>query len=84
MKAPFFAQPNLLAGRAIVPELFQEAVTPQRLADEIEGWLDAPERAQAAVAEFRRIHAELRRGADERAAEALLAVVERRGRDARR
>ena len=32
MRAPFFSQPNLLAGEALVPELFQEEVTPEALA----------------------------------------------------
>jgi lipid-A-disaccharide synthase len=78
MKAPFFAQPNLLAGRAIVPEIFQEAVTPDRLGAELLAWLDDPARAAAARAEFRRIHEELRRGASERAAEAVLALLDAR------
>jgi lipid-A-disaccharide synthase len=78
MKAPFFAQPNLLAGRAIVPELFQEAVTPARLGAEVLGWLDDEARAAAARDEFRRIHERLRRGASERAAEAVLALIDKR------
>jgi lipid-A-disaccharide synthase len=78
MKAPFFAQPNLLAGRCVVPELFQEEVTPARLGAELAAWLDDPPRAAAAAAEFRRIHAELRQGASERAADAVLALIDRR------
>jgi lipid-A-disaccharide synthase len=78
MKAPFFAQPNLLAGRRLVPELFQEAVTPERLGGELLGWLEDRARAEAVTAEFRRIHEELRRGASERAAEAVLALLDRR------
>lgn len=78
MKAPFFAHPNLLAGRAVVPEIFQEEVTPERLGAELLGWLDDPARAAAAREEFRRIHVELRRGASERAADALLALLDAR------
>lgn len=78
MKAPFFAQPNLLAGRRVVPELFQEEVTPQRLGAELAGWLEDPQRSAAAAAEFRRIHEELRQGASERAADAVLALIDRR------
>jgi lipid-A-disaccharide synthase len=78
MKAPFFAQPNLLAGRELVPELFQEAVTPERLGAELLRWLEDPPRAAAAVAEFHRIHLELRRGASARAADAVLGLLERR------
>ena len=78
MKAPFFAQPNLLAGRRVVPELLQEEVTPERLGAELEGWLSDPSRSAAAAAEFRRIHEELRQGASERAADAVLALIDRR------
>jgi lipid-A-disaccharide synthase len=79
MKAPYFAHPNLLAGRAVVPEVFQEEATPERLGAELLAWLDDPPRAAAAREEFRRIHAELRRGASERAADALLALLDARG-----
>jgi lipid-A-disaccharide synthase len=78
MKAPFFAQPNLLAGRLVVPELFQEQVTPANLASEVERWLDDPARCAAAVRNFRDIHAELRRDASARAAEAVLKLVDAR------
>ncbi len=78
MKAPFFSQPNLLGGRRLVPELFQEAVTPAQLGAELLAWLDAPERVAEVTAEFRRIHLELRQGASERAAEAVLALLDRR------
>jgi lipid-A-disaccharide synthase len=78
MKAPFFAQPNLLAGRRVVPELFQEEVTAERLGGELLAWLDDRERARSVAREFRRIHEALRLGASERAAEAVLALIERR------
>jgi lipid-A-disaccharide synthase len=79
MKAPFFAQPNLLAGRAVVPEIFQEQVTPERLADELERWLDAPAERESLVATFGDIHRELRRDASARAAEAVLRLVAEKG-----
>jgi lipid-A-disaccharide synthase len=78
MKAPFFAQPNLLAGRRVVPELLQQEVTPERLGAELLAWLGDPPRVEAAIAEFRRIHVELRQGASERAADAVLALIDRR------
>lgn len=77
MKAPFFAQPNLLAGRAVVPEIFQEQVTPERLADELARWLDAPAARAELVATFEAIHRELRRGASARAAEAVWRLLRR-------
>jgi len=78
MKAPFFAQPNLLAGRGVVPELFQEDGSPQRLAAELERWLDDPAARAALVEVFTAIHHELRRDASERAADAVLALVDRK------
>jgi len=80
VKTPYFSQPNLLAGRSVVPELFQEAVTPERLGSEIAAWLDDAPRRAAAVATFTDIHNVLRRGASERAADAVLDVLERRRR----
>jgi lipid-A-disaccharide synthase len=78
MKAPFFAQPNLLAGHEVVPELLQGAVTPARLGLELEAFLDDPPRALALEREFTRIHTQLRRGASERAAEAILELIDAR------
>jgi len=78
MKAPYFAQPNLLAGRRIVPELYGSAVTPARLGTELLGLLDDPRRIAELEKEFAGIHIALRRGASERAAEAVLALVEGR------
>lgn len=77
VKSRFFAQPNLLAGREVVPELLQEAVTPERLATEVEAWLDDPERVARVTAVFQEIHQRLRRGASERAADAVLALLQR-------
>jgi lipid-A-disaccharide synthase len=79
MKAPFFAQPNLLAGRGVVPELFQEEVSPQRLAAELERWLDDAGARAALVEVFTAIHEQLRRNASERAADAVLALVDQKG-----
>src|SRR5882672_2020843 len=75
MKAPFFAQPNLLAGRRIVPELFGQEVTPERLGSELLAFLDDPPRVAELEKTFAEIHRQLRRGASERAAEAILALA---------
>jgi len=78
VKARYFSQPNLLAGREVVPELLQEAVTPERIASEVERWLDHPEEVAKLVDTFGEIHETLRRGASERAADAVLALLESR------
>lgn len=75
LKAPFFAQPNLLAGRLVVPELVQGDVSPERLGREIEHWLEEPAEVAALAEQFTMIHRELRIGASGRAAEAILALA---------
>jgi lipid-A-disaccharide synthase len=77
VKVSYFSYPNLLAGRALVPELFQEQVTPERMGAELLAWLEDPARVAAAVSEFDRIHGELARHAAERAAESVLALLDR-------
>ena len=76
MKAPFFAQPNLLAGRRIVPELYGSDVTPARLGTELIGFLDDSRRLLELTRVFNEIHLTLRRGASARAADAVLALLE--------
>jgi len=78
LQAPFFAQPNLLAGRQVVPELAQRDVKPERLGAEVERWLDRPAEVAQLVQLFTGIHRQLRQGASERAAEAILALARER------
>ena len=76
MKAEFFAQPNLLAGRKIVPEYFQEAVRPEVLGPAVLEQLERPDRAEL-LATFHEIHTTLRRDANSRAAEAIFELHQR-------
>jgi len=75
MKAPFFSQPNLLAGRAVVPELFQEQVTPESLGDALLAQLDDRAGRETLERLFTDIHLRLRRNASARAAEAILSLL---------
>ena len=52
IKVPHVAMINLLAGQELVPELLQDACTPERLSAEIASLLGAPERAAAQRAGF--------------------------------
>lgn len=70
-----FSLPNLLAGRPLVPELFQEEVTPQALGRALLDWLEHPARRAELEREFARIHRDLARGADQCAARAVLEVA---------
>lgn len=75
LKVPFFSQPNLLAGRQVVPELAQGDVTPPRLGQELERWLDKPEDVRSLQALFTELHGQLRRGASGQAADSILALA---------
>ena len=71
VKSDFFAQPNLLAGRRLVPEFFQEDVRPEVLGPALLEQLERPDRTEL-VAQFAEMHRTLRRDASARAAEAIL------------
>jgi lipid-A-disaccharide synthase len=75
MKAPFFAQPNLLAGRQVVPEIFQAEVTPGRLGEELAHWLDHPQECAELARLFTDIHRQLQQGGSDKAASAVLRLV---------
>jgi lipid-A-disaccharide synthase len=72
MKTAFFSLPNLLAGRQLVPELIQDAATPQALADALTSLLDD---GQDQTEGFAAIHVALRQDASTQAAEAVLQLV---------
>jgi lipid-A-disaccharide synthase len=74
VKSRYFAQPNLLANRVVVPEFFQEQVRPETLGPAVLDQLERPDRAEL-IAEFARIHVELRRNASARAAEAIIELL---------
>jgi lipid-A-disaccharide synthase len=75
VKSKFFAQPNLLADQRVVGEYFQGQIVPESIGAELLMWLDDTERRGALEREFSRIHADLRRGAGTRAAQAILALL---------
>jgi lipid-A-disaccharide synthase len=69
------ALPNILAGRTLVPELLQDAATPDALAAALLGELDKAARDPEYLAAFRQLHQTLRRDADARAAEAVATLL---------
>jgi lipid-A-disaccharide synthase len=75
VKAKFFAQPNLLADRRVVGEYFQGEIVPQSIGAELLMWLEDGERRSVLEREFSRIHADLRRDAGTRAAQAIVALL---------
>ncbi|MCB1699846.1 MAG: lipid-A-disaccharide synthase [Halioglobus sp.] len=77
VKTPYAALPNILAGRALVPELLQERATPEAMAAALEPLLSGSEAASGQLREFTLIHDALRQDFGERAAAALAALVDR-------
>jgi lipid-A-disaccharide synthase len=75
VKLPYFSQPNLLAGRKLVPEFFQGAANPRNLSDALAHQLDHPEQAATLREEFLAIHQRLRRDGAERAAHEVAELV---------
>lgn len=66
---PFFGMVNLLMGRKVVPELFQAAANPRRLADEVLQLVTDPEKRKAVRGELREVRTRLgERGATEKVA----------------
>ena len=75
VKTPFFSLPNLLAQRALVPELLQDEVSAEVIGPLILEQLSNENHRETLLAEFRRIHQGLARNASERAASDILAIA---------
>ncbi len=78
VKIPYFSQPNLLAGKELVPEFFQEAANATNLAGAVARWLEQPAEVARVQREFAAIHARLRCNGAERAAGEVAALLEAR------
>lgn len=70
--------PNLLAGRALVPEFLQDQATPERLGAAVLSFLEDLGARASLQETFRTLHRTLRLGADDRAAEAVLELLSQR------
>lgn len=73
---PWFGLPNILCGEFVVPELIQEAATPEALAREGLAWLDHPSRCAALEARFTDLHHTLRQNTAQKATDAIAQVIE--------
>jgi len=72
LKAPYVSLPNLLAGKALVPELLQDAATSKALFQEIQKILTNTPDLVAMTETWKALHLQLRRNASETAARAVL------------
>ncbi|VTU35182.1 Lipid-A-disaccharide synthase [Variovorax sp. PBS-H4] len=73
---PWVGLPNILCSDFVVPELIQEAATPQALADATLAWLASPDKVHALQQRFSALHAELQRDTPTLCADAIQKVIE--------
>ena len=79
VRVPFIGMPNLILGKAAVPELIQADVTPERIAEEARRILDDPARAAAIRGDLARVRALLGEpGAARRAAQIAVRMMSER------
>lgn len=75
LKVPHITLPNLMTDEPLVPEFLQGAATPAALAGAVSALLRNPDRRAAIESEFAKLRHRLARGADRRAAEAVLELA---------
>ncbi|MEJ8822930.1 lipid-A-disaccharide synthase [Variovorax humicola] len=73
---PWVGLPNILCGEFVVPELLQDAATPEALAEATLAWMGSPERVAALEQRFATMHDELRRDTPTLCADAIQKVLE--------
>ncbi len=76
LKVDRFTLPNLLTKTRYVPEFIQDDATPEALASAVTDLLRDPERRRVIAARFAKLRSDLARGANERAAEAVLDLAD--------
>ena len=78
---PWVGLPNILCKDFVVPELLQDAATPQALADAVLQWIDIkatrPAKIMALEERFTRLHAELQRDTAKLATDAIEKILNR-------
>lgn len=78
VKVPYVALPNLLAKQPLVPELLQHDATPESLGAAVLERLENTEERARLKAAFTELHHTLKQNADEKAAQAVADLIERR------
>jgi lipid-A-disaccharide synthase len=77
---PWVGLPNILCKEFVVPELLQDAATPEALAAALLQWVDAKSAAPGKIAaveqRFTQLHAELRRDTSQLATDAIQQILE--------
>ena len=78
VQIPHIALPNLLARQELVPELLQDAATPEALGAAVFSQLEDTSKREQLIEAFTELHLTLRQNADEQAATAIAALLEER------
>jgi lipid-A-disaccharide synthase len=81
---PYVGMPNILAGEKLVPELLQDEATPANLAAALLALLRDAAARKRQIERFHEFHTLLRQNNAEKAAEAVLEVMDRKRNAARR
>jgi lipid-A-disaccharide synthase len=74
---PWVGLPNILLKDFVVPELLQNEVTAQAIADAGMVWLDDPAACTALAARFETLHHDLRRNTAQAATDAIASFLAR-------
>ena len=77
VKSDFISLPNLLANRALVPELIQKEATPGAISTAILPLLERNDSSLATLAEFEKIRSSIKLNAGEQAATAVMELIHR-------
>ena len=77
---PWVGLPNILSGKFVVPELIQDAATPEALAAATLAWFDAPEKVADLERQFTTLHTQLLRNTSKLAADAIAQVLDQTAR----
>jgi lipid-A-disaccharide synthase len=75
-RLPYVGLPNILAGEFLVPEFLQNKATPGALSAAVISLMQDAERQRRQIEKFREIHVSLRQNAAEKAADAVLTVLD--------
>ncbi|MBL3599268.1 MAG: lipid-A-disaccharide synthase [gamma proteobacterium endosymbiont of Lamellibrachia anaximandri] len=76
VKIPHMAMANLIAEERLAPEFLQDEVRPEVLGQALLDFLESPARRADVVARYRQLHEGLRCDAANRAADAVLALID--------
>lgn len=75
--ARYISLPNLLANQVLVPELVQNEVTPENIAQATQHWLNQPKQTEQVLKKFNQLHQQLQANGSATAALAITKLIAR-------